>query len=219
LQCFLLPRRYNARYKHTSKRSIVANKGQFRHCPTTTHVGCFNDKMAPNPDRVFGTRMANNLNIEQCAANCRQEGFYYIGYQWQIQCWCGRKEEDAKRHGASELCVNGKGGPQTNPSPAVFDLYIVGAAAGTGPASTDLGCFHNDVEDPVFSVRKFPNHQSVGECSASCKSDHYDQFGIQGSECWCGMEADMAKTTRFGTSVFCVDGRGGDSSFELYRIN
>jgi len=213
--CFLLPRRYNKNYEHVSG-TMVANRGQTKHCKKLERVGCYKD--------VVGNRAMSRqhwdkrVSVEQCAHNCRELGAHYSGYQWQKQCWCANENEDVMKHGESTACeANGKGGF------GAFDLYVIKDAAVALAFELD-GCYKDKVGDRAMPKKVYGLSAEFApeECAARCKDNHYDHFAIQWQkQCWCGSGTELSKIKRHGSSLHCTNNRGGSgkyAAFSLYSI-
>ena len=92
------------------------------------HVGCYRDQIR---DRAMSHleyaqwRNPQSKTVEDCFQACRAGGYYYMGYQFQRQCFCAHQTEDVRRHGKADNCQNGKGGVERGNVNAAFDLYQV----------------------------------------------------------------------------------------------
>jgi len=227
--CFLLDRTYDANFEFAPDGHQLANKGHVVGCPIQDHIGCFKDKPAPNPDRVLGYyHQVKEIRLEQCATVCRTRHFFYMGYQYQSQCWCGAEVIVYDRHGASEDCVNGLGGPKPKgPKDVAFDLYEI-SESGAGLEYEGRGCFQDDADDRAMSVRAFARRSEniFGRCYNRCKKARFDMFAMERQvECWCGHSSLLNTITKHGSSFHCknekghVGGFNRDLAFNLYQIN
>ena len=62
-------------------------------------------------DRIFDYRvLPDSQTLLQCAVNCGNAGYKYMGYQSQNQCFCGTADDNYKKYGQSDDCKDGKGG-------------------------------------------------------------------------------------------------------------
>jgi len=88
--------------------------------PTTKapnkHLGCFKDS--------WNRALPKYLNIARTVAECRQKaaanGFKVFAIQNHLECWSGPgAEKTYNKHGGSNACTKGTGGPWAN------DVYLV----------------------------------------------------------------------------------------------
>lgn len=224
--CYLLDRYYDSNYQFSPDGHQLANRGHVTGCPSMDHVGCFKDKPAPKPDRVLGYfHQVKDISLEQCATVCREKHFFYMGYQYQSQCWCGDEAVVYDKHGASADCVNGLGGPRPKGAKdAAFDLYQI-SESGTGPRFEGRGCFEDAKEDRALTKRMFsvPDPDILNRCYKKCKAKMFDMFAIQWQrECWCDQSSQIDTITKHGSSLHCKHHKGGYKNhvaFNLYQIN
>ena len=48
-----------------------------------------------------------------------------MGFQFQRTCWCAHSDENVRKHGEADNCVNGRGNTKSGSLDAAFDLYQV----------------------------------------------------------------------------------------------
>lgn len=189
------------------------------------YIGCYVDKSTRDLPSAFISRGA--MNVGQCVAHCRTNGFRFAGLQFSNQCFCGNSYG---RYGRvpDQQCRMGCAGNRRQKCGSSWrnSVYRVGGPL-KPPINTRagyLGCFKDTSQRDLPSAFVSRGTMNVGQCKSHCQKGGFRFAGVQyGRQCFCGnTHGRYGRVPEHKCNMRCAGNRnqtcGGSWHNNIYRI-